>query len=68
MSKLIRKEKCDNFNVVGISINVIALEQIFFVWRRSYLVEEPEKILELSMSVSCDDYWRFNFYNNRLLF
>ena len=60
--QFVGEEKRDHFHVIGISIDVVTLEQVFFMWRWSNLVKESKKILKLSVCVSRNYYWRLHIY------
>ena len=60
--KFVGKQQGNDFNVVGITVYVVALEQILFVRWRTYLIEESEEILKLAMSVSRNYDRGFHFY------
>jgi hypothetical protein len=55
------EEQSYYFNVVRIAVYIISLEKVLFVRGRTYLVEEPEQVVQLSVGVPGDYYWRLHF-------
>jgi hypothetical protein len=66
--QFVGEQQCDHLDVIRISVHVIALEQIFFERRRADLIEKPEKILKLAMSVAGNHDRRLDFDNDGLFF
>ena len=66
--QFIAKKQGNDFDIVLVSINVIALEQICFVRGRPYLIEKPKQILQLSMNISRYDNRRLHINYYRFLF
>lgn len=56
---LVGEEKDDGLQRVLASVNVISQEQVVCFWREAAILEEAEKICELSMSVTANLYWSF---------
>ena len=68
VSQFVRKKQGDNLNIILVSVDIVSLKQIFFVRGRPNLVEKTDKVLQLPMNVSRNNYWRLYFNNYGLLF
>lgn len=53
--KFVREQQRYNLYVILISVNIVALKQIFFVRWWPNLVEKSNKVLQLPMDISRDD-------------
>ena len=51
IAQLIGIEQSYHFDVIRVSVDVVALEQILLVRRRAYLIEEAKQILQLSVYI-----------------
>ena len=59
--KLETKQELEGLNRVEPSVYKVSHENVSGFWNLTALVEELQKIMELSMDISTDGYWSFNW-------
>lgn len=64
---LVEEEEENSLDRVEASVNVVAEEDVTFLWNLSSLSEELQQIPELAMDIATNSYWSLYWLHVRLL-